>query len=47
LERLEINSGVDVVVRDLSFIGKSIATSGLLLSPRAKAEELVRMLYGV
>jgi adenine-specific DNA-methyltransferase len=47
LERFETNSNVDIVVRDLSFIGKSIATGGLLLSPRAKAEELVRLLYGV
>ena len=47
VERIELSAGIDAVVRDLSFVGRSIASGGLSLSPRAKTEELVRMLYGI
>ena len=47
LERIQTSSGVDVAVRDLAFIGERIAVDGLAVAPRARAEELVRLLYGL
>ncbi len=47
IERMETNAGIDVVVRDLSFIGERITADGLSVAPRSRAEELVRLLYGI
>jgi adenine-specific DNA-methyltransferase len=47
LARIEASAEMDVAVRDLSFIGEKISTSGLAVAPRSKAEELVRLLYGL
>jgi hypothetical protein len=45
--RIEASAEMDVAVRDLSFIGEKITASGLAVAPRSKAEELVRLLYGL
>src|SRR5262249_20758464 len=45
--RIEATSGIDPVVRDLSFLGKIIGESSLSIVPRPKLEELVRLLYGL
>jgi adenine-specific DNA-methyltransferase len=47
IARVENSAELDIVVRDLSFIGEKIMREGLARSPRARAEELVRLLYGV